>query len=87
MQRVTLFSLSTCAVCKKVKKFLDDHTIPHTVIEVDTLDSGEQWLMTKELAKHNPQGTYPTLVVEDVIKGYDIEALQAKLLGRNPQES
>ncbi|MCL4476503.1 MAG: glutaredoxin family protein [Nitrospirae bacterium] len=87
MQRVTLFSLSTCAVCKKVKKFLDDHTIPYNVIEVDTLDSGEQWLMTKELAKHNPQGTYPTLVVEDVIKGYDIEALQAKLLGSNPQES
>jgi len=81
MKRVTLFSLSTCAVCKKVKKFLADHAIPHTVIEVDTLDSGEQWLMTKELKKHNPEAGYPTVVIEEVVKGYDIEALETKLLG------
>jgi glutaredoxin len=81
MQRVTLFSLSTCPVCKKVKKFLDDHAIPHTVIEVDTLDSGEQWLMTKELTKRNPHASYPTVIIEEVIKGFDIEALEAKLLG------
>jgi glutaredoxin-like protein NrdH len=80
MKRVVLYSLSTCAVCRKVKKFLDEHAIPYTVIEVDTLDSGEQWLMTKELSKHNPQGTYPTLVIEDIIKGYDVVALESKLL-------
>ena len=80
MKRVTLYSLSTCAVCKKVGKFLDDNSIPYTRIEVDTLESGEQWLMTKELAKHNPDATYPTVVVEEVIKGYDLEALRSKLL-------
>lgn len=80
MHRITLFSLSTCAVCKKVKRFLEDHGIPYTLIEVDTLESGEQWFMTKELSKHNPQATYPTLVIEDVIKGYDQEALESKLL-------
>jgi glutaredoxin-like protein NrdH len=82
MPRLTLFSLSTCAICKKVRKFLDDHGLPYTTIEVDTLDSGEQWLMTKELSKHNPQATYPTLVIEEVIKGYDVGALESKLLGR-----
>ena len=87
MQRVILFSLSTCAVCKTVKKFLDDHAIPCTVIEVDMLDSGEQWLMTKELARHNPQGTYPTLVIEEAIKGYDIEAMESKLLKGKPEAS
>ena len=81
MQKVTLFSLSTCAVCKKVKKYLDDRQVPYTEIEVDTLDSGEQWLMTKELKKHNPQASYPTVVVEETIKGYDVEALEAKLRG------
>ncbi|HET6516294.1 MAG TPA: glutaredoxin family protein [Thermodesulfovibrionales bacterium] len=80
MKRVTLFTLSTCPVCKRVKTFLDDHGIPYSQIEVDTLDSGEQWLMTKELMKHNPQGTYPTVVIEEVIRGYDLEALKAKLL-------
>ncbi len=80
MSRVTLYALSTCAVCKKVKKFLEDNRITYEAIEVDTLDSGEQWLMTKELKKHNPKATFPTLVVEEVILGYDEEALKAKLL-------
>ncbi|MGD1075357.1 MAG: glutaredoxin family protein [Thermodesulfovibrionales bacterium] len=80
MKRVTLFSLSTCAACTRVKKFLDDHAVPYTLIEVDTLPSGEQWLMSKELAKHNPQATYPTVVIEEVIRGYDFEALSSKVL-------
>jgi len=79
-KRITLYSLSTCGVCKKVKKFLDDNGIDYTNIEVDTLDSGEQWLMSKELAKRNPQGTYPTLAIEDVVIGYDPDTLRAKLL-------
>ena len=87
MKRVTLFSLSTCAVCNQVKKFLADHAIPYTLVEVDTLDSGEQWLMTKELAKHNPQATYPTVVVEEVVRGYDIDALSSKLLEGNLKKS
>lgn len=57
---------------------------PTKQIEVDTLDSGEQWLRTKELARHNPQITYPTVVIEDVIRGYDIEAVTAKLLEEKP---
>ncbi len=80
MRKVTLFALSTCPVCKKVKAFLDEHNIQHEIIEVDTLDSGEQWLMTKELQKYNPQATYPTLVISDVIKGYDPDLLKKKLL-------
>jgi len=81
MKKITLYSLSTCPVCKKVKKFLDDSGIAYTLIEVDTLEGGEQWVMTRELAKRNPQGTYPTTVVEDVIVGNDVEALQSKVLG------
>ena len=53
------------------------------MIEVDTLDSGEQWFMTKELQKYNPQATYPTLVICDVIKGYDPDLLKKKLLSSN----
>ncbi len=80
MKKITLYTLSTCPVCKKMKTFLNENGITYTLIEVDTLDSSEQWLMTKELAKHNPQASYPTVVIEDVIVGYDVEALRAKLL-------
>lgn len=89
MQRVTLFSLSNCPVCKKVKKFLDENEVPYNLIEVDTLESGDQWLRTKELKQRNPQASFPTLIIEDIIKGYDVEALETRLLGnrrRDPKE-
>lgn len=79
-KKVTVYTLSTCAACKKVKKFLDENGIIYTLIEVDTLGSSEQWLAAKELAKHNPQASYPTTVVEEMIAGYDIDALRTKLL-------
>lgn len=78
MKKVTLFALSTCPVCKKVKTFLDEHNINYQLVEVDLLDSGEQWVMTKELQKYNPQASYPTLVISEVILGYDPEKLMKK---------
>ncbi len=80
MKKVTVYTLSTCPACKKMKQFLEENGIAYSQIEVDMLDSSEQWLATKELAKHNPQVSYPTAVVEDAIIGYDIEALKAKVL-------
>jgi glutaredoxin-like protein NrdH len=75
-KRVKVYALSTCPVCKKVRSFLDQHQVPTEYIEVDLLDSGEQWLMTKELKKYNPQGGYPTTVVEEVVKGFDEDGLK-----------
>jgi glutaredoxin len=86
MKKVTLYSLSTCPVCKKLKTFLDDNGITYTLIEVDLLQGGEQWAMTREVARHNPKGTYPTTVVEEVIVGYDIDRLRAKIIGSSTSE-
>jgi glutaredoxin len=80
MKKVTVYTLSTCPVCKKMKTFLEENGIAYRLIEVDTLDGSEQWAATRELAKYNPQASYPTAVIEDVIAGYDIDALKAKLL-------
>ncbi|HTZ17637.1 MAG TPA: glutaredoxin family protein [Dissulfurispiraceae bacterium] len=79
-KKVRLYSLSTCAACRKVKQFLDDNKVEYESIVVDTLDSGEQWLMSKELKKYNPSGSYPTVVVEEVVKGFD-EPLLRQTLG------
>lgn len=76
LRRVRLYSLSTCPVCKKVKDFLASNLIEHELIEVDTLESGEQWLAMKELRKINPKESFPTLVVEKAIVGYDEEGLK-----------
>jgi glutaredoxin-like protein NrdH len=78
-KRVRLYSLSTCPTCKQVKKFLNEHGIQYEFTEVDLLDSGEQWLASKEIKKYNPAATYPTLVVEEVILGLDEEAIKKAL--------
>ena len=78
-KRVRLYSLSTCPTCKMVKNFLDENNIKYEITEVDLLDSGEQWLMSKEVRKYNPAVTYPTLVVEEVILGLDEEAIKKAL--------
>ncbi|MBI5641692.1 MAG: glutaredoxin [Nitrospirae bacterium] len=79
MKKVTLYSLSTCPACKRVKEFLDGNSIPYTLIEVDKLEGGEQWVVSRELAKHNPQGTYPTTIIEDAVIGYDVDELKSRL--------
>jgi glutaredoxin-like protein NrdH len=78
-KKIKLYSLSTCPVCKKTVAFLNTSSVTFENIEVDTMPSGEQWLMTKELKKYNPDATFPTAVVEEVIVGYDEEALKKAL--------
>lgn len=78
-KRVKLYSLSTCPTCKKVKKLLDDLNVKYELIEVDLLDSGEQWLTTKEVKKYNPQATYPTVVIEEIITEYNEDAIKKAL--------
>lgn len=78
-KKVRLYALSTCPTCKQVKQFLDEHKISYEMTEVDLLASGEQWLTSKELKKYNPEATYPTLIVEEVIRGLDEDAIKKAL--------
>ncbi len=69
--KVRLYSLSTCPICSRVKRFLRDNGVECEIIDVDTLDSGEQWVKSKELKSYNPKATYPTLVIERVMTEFD----------------
>lgn len=78
-KKARLYALSTCPECKRVKKFLDENNVKYELIEVDLLDSGEQWVASKEVRKYNPDVTYPTLVLEEAILGFDEEAIKEAL--------
>jgi len=78
-KKVRLYSLTTCPTCKRVKEFLDGYNIKYELIEVDLLDSGEQWVTSKEVKRYNPAVTYPTLVIEEVVLGLDEEAIKNAL--------
>jgi glutaredoxin-like protein NrdH len=78
-KKVRLYSLTTCPTCKRVKEFLDGYDIKYELIEVDLLDSGEQWVTSKEVKRYNPAVTYPTLVIEEVVLGLDEESVKSAL--------
>jgi len=78
-KKVRLYALSTCPECKKVKRFLDEHNVKYELTEVDLLDSGEQWVTSKEVKRYNQAATYPTLVIEEVIVGLDEKAIKESL--------
>lgn len=79
LKKVKVYSLSTCPACKRVKEFLNSYNVEYENIEVDTLDSGEQWVALKELKKVNPKETFPTVVVENTVVGFDEEKLRKVL--------
>jgi glutaredoxin-like protein NrdH len=78
-KKIRLYTLTTCPTCKKLKKYLDENNILYQLIEVDLLDSGEQWVTSKEVKRYNPAVTYPTLVIEEVILGLDEPAIKEAL--------
>lgn len=78
-RKVRLYSLSTCPACKKVRHYLDEQKISYEQIEVDLLDGGEQWLASKEVKRYNPSGSYPTLIVEEVVVGADESRIRKAL--------
>ena len=55
-------------------------------IDVDLLDSGEQWLIVKELKKHNPDANYPTMVIEEVVLDFSETNLNNSLSNIKPNK-
>lgn len=74
---ITLYALSTCAWCKKTKRFLEDHNIDYQLKDVDLLEGEAKEQAREEVIRFNPKRSYPTLVVnnEKVVVGFDEEKL------------
>ena len=68
---VWLYSLSTCSICKDVKKLLQKKGVEFTTVDVDRLEKKEQAEMLEILKAYNPKLSFPTLLIGDeVIMGY-----------------
>ncbi len=63
--KVMLYALSTCIWCKKTKKLLDKLGIKYDYIYADLLEGKEKEDTKKEIMKHNPRCSFPTLVIND----------------------
>lgn len=77
-RKVKLYALSTCAWCRKTRRFFEERNIPYEGIDVDLLEGEEKTEIRSQVAKHNPRISYPTIVVDDeiAIVGFDEDRLK-----------
>ena len=77
--KVFLYALSTCGHCRNTKRLLDEHGVKYDFLDVDLLDREELKKVLEEVAKVNPQRSFPTILIGDkVIVGYrELEILEA----------
>lgn len=77
---ITLYTLSTCSHCRRVKRFFKDHGIDVQFQDVDLLTGEERERVMAEVRKLNPDCTFPTICVNDaVIVGFHEDKLRKAL--------
>jgi glutaredoxin len=80
MKRVTVYALSTCPWCRKIKDLLTEHGVPFDFIDYDLADEAMQEKIMEELDK---EGTslFPFVRINgEAITGYQPDRV-LELLG------
>lgn len=74
---IKIFTLSTCGWCKKTKQYLKDLGLGFSYVDVDLLEGVDREETEKELAKWNPEMSFPTIVIDNAkcIIGFQPEEL------------
>jgi len=63
--KVFIYALSTCAWCKKTKKYLQDKSIEYEFVDVDLCDKQDIEKIRQDLSKRGLQMNFPTVMVDD----------------------
>lgn len=79
--RVLVYALSTCAWCKKTKKYLKDKGIEYEFIDVDLCDDMDLEAVRSDLKKRSLGMNFPVIIVDDKnnIVGYREDKLNEAL--------
>lgn len=75
------YGLSTCAWCKRTRRFLEDLGIAFDYIYVDLLSGQERKEAEAQVRGWNPRVSFPTIVVDDskCVIGYKPEQIKEAL--------
>lgn len=77
--KVFIYALSTCGHCRNAKRLLDDHEVSYDFIDVDLLPKEELKTVLEDVAKYNPQRSFPTILIGDkvIVGDRELEILEA----------
>ncbi len=78
MGDIMLYTLSTCVWCKKTKALLGELGVGYRYVDVDLLSGAEREKAMREMARWNPGGSFPTIVLHNqrCVVGYNEAALR-----------
>lgn len=78
---IRFYGLSTCIWCKKTRELLNKLGVDYYKVEVDLLEKADKDMAMDEVRKHNPDCSFPTLVInnDQCIVGYDESAIKRAL--------
>ena len=81
IKKLTLFALSTCIWCKKVKLLLEDIGVAYEYIYIDLLNDTAQSEALEILEDFNTSLSFPTLVINntDCVVGFKPQEIRGKL--------
>ena len=79
--KVMLYALSTCGWCQKTKDLLRQMDVEFDYQYIDLLEGTEQDDVMNVLEKFNPNGSFPTLVIDNrkVIIGFREQEIREAL--------
>lgn len=79
---ILIYTLSTCGWCKKVKQLLNELSVEYDFIDVDELSGEDKEEVMKQVRTHNPQSSFPTILVNDTcIVGFKEDKIR-EVLGK-----
>jgi len=79
--KVFLYALSTCAWCKKTKKYLQDKSVEFEYVDVDLCTDEDMKTIREDLEKRGLQMTFPIVLVDgsNAVVGFREEKLNEAL--------
>jgi len=79
--KVFLYALSTCAWCKKTKKFLEEHGIEFEYVDVDRCSKEDIAAIRSELERRGAPMSFPFIIIDERVQilGFKEDELKGAL--------
>ncbi len=79
--KVFMYTISTCAWCKKTKNFLKDNDIEYEYVDVDLCDREDRERIRQEILKRGGRLSYPAIFIDEktLINGFRKDEIKEKL--------
>jgi len=79
--RVLMYAISTCAWCKRTKKFLKNKNIEYEYVDADLCSNEEREKIRSDILNHGGRLSYPTIIIDNkiLITGFQEDKIREAL--------